>query len=723
MIINSIGNTKITIGETQEYKTTIDIENLDFIATLLSSNLYSNPEDSFIREIVSNGWDSHVAAGTTDIPIIIKCKGESWDSYNITIRDYGTGLSKEDFEKLYCKIGSSTKRDSNNYIGCFGLGHLSPLSVSKVVYITSYYNGVARFYIMTKDGNSITTNLISEQPTTEKNGLEITVKNINNKYLYKEAILKLVFFPNIYVEGVGADLNQTKIKKYKNFSVASIEVKDKILLGNVLYPLKEEILPLELERPYKLLRNSGVVFNFNIGELAVTPNRESIIYNANTENLIIKRIQEAFAEISQIIIANYNIDLDNPYTYYDLCCTDFEYDFFENSLITNRRWRYNPGFNNTYLKIPFTLKGKSVNIKHNYRRSITARPNLRGVIGRDKVWVNKFPWEANQILKLFEASIIIVDSNKKLSGHLKNYLLDNYPNSIICNTFDYNDFLKAFATFMYIEPANITQDTDLSYITKCCYEWLLKKCITTDFETDPAFIEYKETKKKESKENKTVNLKKIILTVYKPNSNYPHKIVRYDYKSTIEYIKGLKTGVLFRNLDKMYISEIAGKLGYTTIGANKEVVELLQKENLKCAITENTILNHPDLIFLKSAKNDFINKIISDYDFKRTLPIEFQNFLYTYDRILKNVSYFGLNTFLDKNDIPIDEDIFNMSNTIKECYISYDNIIKTFSTTDCGDLYRDAISYVIMKNKLYRIGYMCYKTIKENKLLTLLCTK
>lgn len=116
MIIDSTGGNKVTYGETKEYKTTIDIENLDFIATLLSSNLYSNPEASFIREIVSNGWDSQVEAGNTNTPLIVRMKRNDYN-YNITIRDYGTGLSKEEFENIYCKIGTSTKRGTNNYIG------------------------------------------------------------------------------------------------------------------------------------------------------------------------------------------------------------------------------------------------------------------------------------------------------------------------------------------------------------------------------------------------------------------------------------------------------------------------------------------------------------------------------------------------------------------------------------------------------------------------------
>ena len=132
MIINSTGSTKVTIGETKEYKTTIDIENLDFITTLLSSNLYSDPEASFIREIVSNGWDSHVEAGTTDTPIVVRLKNDGSYSYNVTIRDYGTGLSKEQFENLFCKIGSSTKRESNAYHGCFGKNRF-------VILIKNYY--------------------------------------------------------------------------------------------------------------------------------------------------------------------------------------------------------------------------------------------------------------------------------------------------------------------------------------------------------------------------------------------------------------------------------------------------------------------------------------------------------------------------------------------------------------------------------------------------------
>lgn len=114
MIINTEQKNVEVIGDVKEFKTSIDPKNLELITTLLSSNLYSNPEQSFIREIVSNGWDSHVEAGTTDVPVIIKF---NYDEMSITIRDYGTGLSPERFQEVYCNIGSSTKRESNEFIG------------------------------------------------------------------------------------------------------------------------------------------------------------------------------------------------------------------------------------------------------------------------------------------------------------------------------------------------------------------------------------------------------------------------------------------------------------------------------------------------------------------------------------------------------------------------------------------------------------------------------
>ena len=142
MIIDTSQGDIEVVGDVKEFKTSIDPKNLEFITTLLSSNLYSDPEQSFIREIVSNAWDSHVEAGTTEVPVIVRFRKDG-DYRHVTIRDYGVGLSPERFDTIFRNLGSSTKRESNAYIGAFGIGHLSPFACSNSVYVTSYNDGIA----------------------------------------------------------------------------------------------------------------------------------------------------------------------------------------------------------------------------------------------------------------------------------------------------------------------------------------------------------------------------------------------------------------------------------------------------------------------------------------------------------------------------------------------------------------------------------------------------
>ena len=120
MIVNNqVSHEAEYIGDIQENRVGIDKANIDFITTLLTSNLYSKPFESFLRETIANAYDSHLEAGT-DKNIILLFESKNEYTYTVSIRDYGTGVSPERFEKIYRNIGSSTKRESNDFIGMFG---------------------------------------------------------------------------------------------------------------------------------------------------------------------------------------------------------------------------------------------------------------------------------------------------------------------------------------------------------------------------------------------------------------------------------------------------------------------------------------------------------------------------------------------------------------------------------------------------------------------------
>ena len=195
------------------------------------------------------------------------------------------------------------------------IGKYSSLACTDTVFITSYYKGISYLYVMVKSGNTITTNLVSETPTKEKDGVEVTIKNISYIIPYTKALDSIVFFPNIYIDGISNIINKSRIKRFNNFAVASVTLIDKILLGNVLYPCDTEKFIPEVRTFLYNIEHSGIVVKFNIGELNITPNRENIIYTKDTINKITDRILAAKKELEDLIANKLNKDYDNLYKY------------------------------------------------------------------------------------------------------------------------------------------------------------------------------------------------------------------------------------------------------------------------------------------------------------------------------------------------------------------------------------------------------------------------
>ena len=64
----------------------------------LSDDVYEDPISAILRELATNAYDAHIDANNQDVPFDIDLPIGS--NADFRIRDYGTGLSKEDFHSL-----------------------------------------------------------------------------------------------------------------------------------------------------------------------------------------------------------------------------------------------------------------------------------------------------------------------------------------------------------------------------------------------------------------------------------------------------------------------------------------------------------------------------------------------------------------------------------------------------------------------------------------------
>lgn len=310
-------NSSEHIGEIQENKVGIDIKNIDFITSLLTSNLYSNPVESFLRESVSNAYDSHVEADTKQ-HIILIIDYLNNDEFKLTLRDYGTGLSPERFNEIYRNIGSSTKRDSNDYIGCFGLGHFVALSCATACSIISYHNNVRYDYIMYKNEKNINIDKINETEGDYKNGLEIQVTVKSSFSILGGAITKLCFFENLYIQYNSHNHNYNRYYNYKtvNFDDFVNDFNKRkcvrynyvsycdflnyyntygnfVKVGNVLYKSSDYTF-----------HSRGLVVNIPIGSVDIIPSRENLQFTDYTNNALKVRYEKAKVELKSIVDNN-----------------------------------------------------------------------------------------------------------------------------------------------------------------------------------------------------------------------------------------------------------------------------------------------------------------------------------------------------------------------------------------------------------------------------------
>lgn len=731
MIINAATNTIETFGDIKSFKTSIDPRNLEYITTLLSSNLYSNPEQSFMREIVSNAWDAHVEAGNTDIPVIIKIEQDK-----VTIRDFGTGISPERFSEIYCNIGSSTKRESNDYIGGFGIGRFSALACSDTVSIISYYNGLAFHYIMIKEGNNITTNLVNTVTTEEKNGVEVSI-HINNCNSYVAALSYLVFFPNIYVESkyyVEGNFNNIQIKKYNKFAIATTSIKHKILLGNVLYPLDIDKCNAESKKLVDLIGNKGFAFRFNIGELNITPNRESIIYTNDTIKVINDRIKEAKEELISIAKPYIEKDYNNILEYCPIIVGDLAFDYITNEVLEYIGFTNKPILSLYHFIDKFNITYKGLNL-NKYGRTISrilraTLPSFKAYIDYEKIYTTKLPYRLDEKKQFIHFNYkkpvkgILCEDNIRLTAALKLFLKKYYTEYSLFQDFslkEYKEYLKAEYDYTIDEL-----EDKADFIIEEIYNNIQNNFLHINFNTDPIFIQFKtDLKNNNSTSTKFINNEEVIL--HQLCGGYTEKRKFSNLQDTIKYLKNCHCGCIvipIKQIDYGYYNYINLR-GFKVFGAKQKIVDTLNNSNLSFIVDYEWVLHEdPKLKEIHNILNCCRQKVIFESPlspyvefFIKTLPESSQkeyNYILNIFRIFRS-EFYTINTLM--SDIPVIKESYvrSICEKLENNYKNY-----TYLLDDLDDIPSSLIPLAIIKNKTYRLGKEAYEKIKNNKFLKLI---
>lgn len=300
--------------ETTEFR----VDDSPFAFELLIKKLYKNPIQSIVRELSSNAWDSHQAAGTTDQLIEVDFP-TNLDPY-FTVKDFGTGLSPEQITDLYTVLFRSNRRDSNSFLGGYGLGSKSPLAYTDQFTVESRYQKVLYSYIVfTGPAGKPTISLATSHPTDEANGLTIKIPVLTQDHSnFRNAGRDtLIWFPSVKTN---IDLTHpipliqtpsafiTVNRTYNSGCYARI--------GTVCYPIDTDKLPSSAFTDIAQYQKKGDLYlNFNIGELSIVPNREDLSYDKQTIHKITTAITTAQQEITTQVIQR----LQTFKTYNDAC--------------------------------------------------------------------------------------------------------------------------------------------------------------------------------------------------------------------------------------------------------------------------------------------------------------------------------------------------------------------------------------------------------------------
>lgn len=376
------------IEEVQGFAKEIDAGAINLIMDNLQLYQYEHPQKSAIRELVSNGLDAvkekqialSIISGKTKVEDHYLTRGDAlnkdsnfdrgyydldwlwtpnktWyktlpgtqlvnadhaDKVLVTyeeggdtgkdrviIEDFGVGMGGHRLEG-YFKIGFSSKRNTKEVLGKFGIGAKAGLSTAPYYTMVSRYNGREYHFIVyphniqsivpklnmetgKENGIHVFSNgaIIYYRKTNMPNGVRVELESKkHHKQLYMDAVKsQLLYFPNVEFRvknsAGGMDLIPVQAKIiYEDENILLSDntqySKPHILISRVNYGYVD-FRELELEDV-----NGNIAFKMAAEDVIVKPSRESLVWNEVTRGAVIRVFEKIKATAEKMVSESLN---------------------------------------------------------------------------------------------------------------------------------------------------------------------------------------------------------------------------------------------------------------------------------------------------------------------------------------------------------------------------------------------------------------------------------
>lgn len=149
------------------------VKNAAKLIGLLRNNVYTYKIGTPVQEYMSNARDAMREAKSTK-RIIVTVPNQMNPVFKV--RDFGPGIDPTRMDTVFIEYGGTTKDETNDQAGGFGIGSKSAWAYTDSFTVTTICGGIKYVYVMhTGSNNEGSYSLMSEEQTDEETGTEIQI--------------------------------------------------------------------------------------------------------------------------------------------------------------------------------------------------------------------------------------------------------------------------------------------------------------------------------------------------------------------------------------------------------------------------------------------------------------------------------------------------------------------------------------------------------------------